>query len=304
MYATNILAVRGGSTLSNGCRGVTPRSSTSTTQRSRSRNGGALAVTSAGAVCTMCNSLRTTAACSASNALSLRHVHSPSLDSPVPMNLLASAYRGQSHVGSAVGPAAVAWNQINVKPGAACNTTLKREISSHSTRVDKNTPMQIYNLGDIMATLGATVTALSSQEALLDGACQPPTSSSWRSTDLAGAALLFAGAVSAGSLLLGPMDGLRGKTTGGGGGGGGSGGNNGGPVGDKYQHSYDSTPKEREDQDDRLGLKISSVPRPYEVSRSTLSLSPTFLHYIDVKCGLCSKGIRESTARWTPRDGR
>ncbi|KAL3808405.1 hypothetical protein ACHAXA_009846 [Cyclostephanos tholiformis] len=267
MYVTNILAVRGSSALSNGCRGVSPRSSTSTTQRSRTPNSGTVAVTSAGAVCTLCNSLRTTAACSASTVPSLRYIHSPSLDNPVRTTVVASAYRGHSHFGSGMGTAVVAWNQINIDHGAACNPTLKREISFHSMSDVKNMPLQIYNLRDITATVGASAMALSSQGALLDGGYQAPNSSSGGSTGLAGAALLFAGAASVGSILLGPMDGLRGKsTTGGGGGGRGLGGSSGGPVGDKYQHSFDSTVKERDDKEDKLGLDVSSVPRPYEVS--------------------------------------
>jgi hypothetical protein len=170
-----------------------------------------------------------------------------------------------------MGTAVVAWNQINTDHGAACNPTLKREISFHSMSDVKNMPLQIYNLRDITATVGASAMALSSQGALLDGGYQAPNSSSGGSTGLAGAALLFAGAASVGSILLGPMDGLRGKsTTGGGGGGRGLGGSSGGPVGDKYQHSFDSTVKERDDKEDKLGLDVSSVPRPYEVRRPLL----------------------------------
>jgi hypothetical protein len=218
--------------------------------------------------------------------------------------MLASSYRGQSYFGSGIGPAVVAWDQISIDHGAACSSALKRKISCHSMIGVKNMPLQINYLGDITAAMGGTATALSSQGALPAGVYQAPNSSGEGSTDLAGAALLFAGAASVGSILLGPMDGLRSKSNPGGGGGGGgvgSGGNSGGPVGDKYQHSFDSTTKERDDKEDKLESKISSVPRPYEVSRPLLStiMFVSICPYVESR----SEGIRESTARWTARDG-
>lgn len=119
---------------------------------------------------------------------------------------------------------------------------------------------------------GATATAFSLHGALLDVGTHP-NPSGWTYAELTSAALSFAGvATSVSSIFLGPMDGLRGNTSGGGGGnGGGSGGglgsnNSGRPVGDKFQHSFDSTTKEGERQDDKLSLKVGAVPRPYEVS--------------------------------------
>jgi hypothetical protein len=184
--------------------------------------------------------------------------------------MLASSHLGQSQFGSGIDPAVASWNLTNIDHGIACGTMLKREINCHSMSGVKNIPLRINNLGDIMATMGATTVTISTQGALPDGVYQAPYTSGGASTDLAGAALLFAGAASVGSILLGPMDGLRGKSTpvgGGGGGGGGSGGNSGGPVGDKYQHSFESINRDRNDKEEKLGSKVSSVPRPYEVSR-------------------------------------
>ena len=109
-----------------------------------------------------------------------------------------------------------------------------------------------------------------------------PSSSSttaWTLSELTGA-ILFAGAATAGGMLLGgPMEGLRGKTTcgggggsgGGGGGGHGSGGNIGGPVGESQnKHSFDSSSKEIEDQTKELDVSTTStVPGPYEVRLSS-----------------------------------
>lgn len=115
--------------------------------------------------------------------------------------------------------------------------------------------------------LGATATVVASQEAL-NGASN---TSGWTAKELVGA-ILFASAATVGSILLGPsIDRLVGKTTGGGGGGGGAGGpggNNGGPVGGKYQNSFESPAKEKEYQEEKLGVGIATDtgPRPYEVS--------------------------------------
>ncbi len=115
--------------------------------------------------------------------------------------------------------------------------------------------------------------------------------SAWTMSELTGA-ILFAGAATAGGVLLGgPMEGLRGKTTcgGGGGGGGGSGGGGdngsggilGGPIVEgSNKHSFDSsTSKEKVDQTKELGISntAATVPGPYEVRFSlfhVMSLPP------------------------------
>ena len=107
------------------------------------------------------------------------------------------------------------------------------------------------------------------------------STTAWTLSELTGA-ILFAGAATAGGMLLGgPMEGLRGKTTcgggggggsgGGGGGGHGSGGNIGGPVGESQnKHSFDSSSKEIEDQTKELDVSTTStVPGPYEVRLSS-----------------------------------
>lgn len=103
--------------------------------------------------------------------------------------------------------------------------------------------------------------------------------SAWTLSELTGA-ILFAGAATAGGMLLGgPMEGLRGKTTCGGGGGGaggagGSGGGGNGPggnigglaAGESHKHSIDSSTKEKENQAKELDVVHTAiVPRPYEV---------------------------------------
>jgi len=164
-----------------------------------------------------------------------------------------------------MGPAVGATNSSNGIPSSACNNTLSRTINSSSHVNNTLLPSNIF--GGIMGShLGATATVVSSQEALLDGANNANNTSGWTLKELAGA-ILFAGAATAGSMLLGPIDRIVGKPTGGGGGGGGgSGGNNGGPVGGKYEHSFESPAKEKEDQEEKLGVGIATVPRPYEVS--------------------------------------
>ena len=129
-------------------------------------------------------------------------------------------------------------------------------------------------MGSYLGSSAATSTVFSSQEALLD----PSTSiasDGWTMKELAGA-ILFATAATAGSMLLGPIDRLRGRTTGGNGsggsnngGGGGSNNGGGGPVGggEQYDHSLDSHVTEEEDEKKELGLGIATVPRPYEVCK-------------------------------------
>lgn len=112
--------------------------------------------------------------------------------------------------------------------------------------------------------------AATSQEAMLDGAGGPALSG-WSATELAGA-ILFAGAATAGSILLGPFDRLRGETgTGGGGGGGDGGGDPGGggggpPFRGKHDNSFEHGAKEKQDREEGLRMGIATVPSPYEVS--------------------------------------
>ncbi len=152
------------------------------------------------------------------------------------------------------------WNSTNdIVRSAACNTL--RAISS-SSQVKTGALLPSY-FG------GASTTAISSHEAIITGANQAGDDSGWSSRELA-SAILFASIATAGSMLLGPLDKLRGKATGGEGGGGGgpggSGGNNGGPVGGgKYEHAFASPAKELEETEEKIGVGIATIPRPYEV---------------------------------------
>jgi len=112
---------------------------------------------------------------------------------------------------------------------------------------------------------GATATAVSSQEALLDHTSDA-TSSGWTLKELAGA-ILFAGAsATAASMMLGPIADKWGSP-GGGGGGGGYGGNSGGPppAGGKNENAFETLAKEKEGDEKELGLGFASIQRPYEV---------------------------------------
>eukprot|EP00581_Thalassiosira_minuscula_P007181 CAMPEP_0183706418 /NCGR_PEP_ID=MMETSP0737-20130205/3261_1 /TAXON_ID=385413 /ORGANISM="Thalassiosira miniscula, Strain CCMP1093" /LENGTH=231 /DNA_ID=CAMNT_0025933831 /DNA_START=331 /DNA_END=1022 /DNA_ORIENTATION=+ len=228
MHAANnmLIATRGCSAVSNGCRGVTARSSSSSSHASTSRRGrpnnnhrGSLAAaTSAGAACAMCTSVRMTAACSASTSLHLRHAHSYSSHENIYARSSSLLVRrggggGQPHFGSGMSPSlAVSSSSSVTKHGAlsaaaACTALNIRTINSSSHVKD--------TFGGIMESgnLGAAATAISSQEALLDGAQGAASASGWSARELAGA-VLFAGAASAGSMLLGPIDSLRGGKTG------------------------------------------------------------------------------------------
>jgi len=267
--AANVLVVRSSTALSNGYRGVVAP----TTQRSSSRGsgtasgsgGGGATLAVAGAACTLCNSLRTTAACSASTALNLRHVHSSPTSSTTIMDTnsfvgvqsLASIGHGSRQqllppVGGGRGvPAVVAWNSTNST--AACNNKgLTRRTTSQTAALDPSSKIAAPTLqsqtGDIMGktSVGISATAATSVSSsshrsgggralLLEG---NTSGGGWSSAELlTGAALLFAGAgaaASVGSIFLGPNvdGGLRGNKTNnvGGGGGmnghGGSGGSN------------------------------------------------------------------------------
>lgn len=256
--AANVLVVRSSTALSNGYRGVV----TPTTQRSSSRGsgGGGATLAVAGAACTLCNSLRTTAACSASTALNLRHVHSSPTSSTTIMDTnsfvgvqsLASIGHGGRQqllppfVGGGRGvPAVVAWNSINST--AACNNKgLTRRTTSQTAALDPSSkiaaPLQCQT-GDIMGktSVGISATAATAfsssshrsgggRALLLEG---NTSGGGWSSAELlTGAALLFAGAgaaASVGSIFLGPNvdGGLRGNKTNNVGGGGGMNGHNG-----------------------------------------------------------------------------
>ena len=109
--------------------------------------------------------------------------------------------------------------------------------------------------------------ALPTTTTCASNASSSSSTTAWTLSELTGA-ILFAGAATAGGMLLGgPMEGLRGKTTCGGGGSNGSGGNIGGPVGESQnKHSFDSSSKEIEDQTKELDVSTTStVPGPYEV---------------------------------------
>ena len=275
--AANVLVVRSSTALSNGYRGVvtptTQRSSsrgsgTATTNRGSGGGGATLAV--AGAACTLCNSLRTTAACSASTALNLRHVHSSptssltimDTNSCVGVQSLASIGHGSRQqllppfVGGGRGvPAVVAWNSINST--AACNNKgLTRRTTSQTAALDPSSKIAAPTLqcqtGDIMGktSVGISATAATAfsssshrsgvgRALLLEG---NTSGGGWSSAELlTGAALLFAGAgaaASVGSIFLGPNvdGGLRGNKTNNVGGGGGMNGH-GGSGGSNYNGS-------------------------------------------------------------------
>lgn len=157
--------------------------------------------------------------------------------------------------------------------------------------------------------------------------------SAWTFSELTGA-ILFAGAATAGGMLLGgPMEGLRGKTTcggGGGGGGGGSGGvgsnggggggsggggngpggNIGGPAaGESHKPSLESSTKKKESQAKELDvIHTAIVPRSYEV-RLQFIVILSVQTYSENACphfpfDWIFSGICQSTARWTLVDGR
>ena len=295
MYG-NIIARCGGSgyLVSNGCssRGVntiTSRSSSSsstTTRRSNNRSIMA-ATTSAGVACTMCHSLRITAACSASTSLQ-QHVRS-NLSNNHHSNTTARSLttynnKRQNHFGNGMNQP-VAWNSSSIANGCgilgtsspllnnnrAIINSSSSQIKSSSLLLPSNTfGITQHNL--IAAPLSTVATILSSQQALLNGESSA-AESSWTMQELVGA-ILFATAATAGSILLGPIDRLRGKTTGNnGGGGGGNGGDNGGgsggggPIGEHRLDSPLNTKeenKEEGDQEMELGLGVATLPRPYE----------------------------------------
>lgn len=303
----NVLVVRSSTALSHGYRGVvTPTTHLSSSRGSGTTNkgsggiGGTLAV--AGAACTLCNILRTTATCSASTTINLRHVnYSASSTISIYDNSLVGVQSLAASIGQGrqqLFPPLGQWNNIHsaAAVAAACNIAAPlRNIISQNTMEQSSriaAPLQCTSVG-IGAAAAATVFSSSPHSGGGEGG--------WSSAELltTGTALLFAAAAAAasvGSIFLGPNvddSSLRGKKTnvGGGGGGmngngmngkgmngngGGSGGSNnnssgvggGGPKGDKYQHSFDSLAKEQDDKEDILGLKEGATPRAYEVSVS------------------------------------
>ena len=284
MYGANLLAATrygGGcssaSRISNAsCR----RSSSSTShhhhnQQHQNRRNTVLAATaSAGVACTMCTSLRMTAACSASTSLHLQNRSSSSSSSIIRTNN-NNYNKGQPHFGNGMGPLTTTT--------VAAAATLNNNNRSRMVGV----PPRAYNYHTTCTSTTNQVSALPILGSIqqLNGSSAKEASSissEWSLKELAGA-VLFA---TAGSMLLGPtIDRLRGNTTtnGGGGGGGGSGGNGGGSGGnnggggsvggEKYMHD-DSTVKEEgnTEQEKELGLGIATVPRPYEVRVVMLSL--------------------------------
>ena len=286
MYAANsILAARGGcSALSNGCRGVTSRSSSSHASNRRNNNSGVLAAaSSAGAACAMCHSVRMTAACSASTtALHLRHAHTASSSQDIGAarrSIPSSNVHGghQTHFGNGMDSSAMSWNvardRLKSSNGTLGNnySALNIRTVSSSSQVNKSLLLKNDAFGGLMGSYvgGMTAAAVSSQDALLDGsaAAGGAASSGWKLQELAGA-ILFAGVATAGSMLLGPIEGLGGKSGSGGGGGGGDPGGGGGggpPVSGKYENAFDSPAKEKENQEPQLAVGIASLPKPYEV---------------------------------------
>ena len=306
MYGANLLAATryGGGGCSSASRisnASCRRSSSSTSrhhnQQHQNRRNTVLAATaSAGVACTMCTSLRVTAACSASSSLHLQNRSSSSSSSIIRTTTAAAATynnnynKGQPHFGNGMGPltttvaAAAALNNNNN------NSTIRsrmvgvppRAYNYHTTTSTTNQVSALPILGSIQQLNGSVKEASS-------------ISSEWSLKELAGA-VLFA---TAGSMLLGPtIDRLRGNTTtnGGGGGGGGSGGNGGGSGGnnggggsvggEKYMHD-DSTVKEegKTEQEKELGLGIATVPRPYEVRVVMLCV------FVSILFALFGKGI-------------
>ena len=118
----------------------------------------------------------------------------------------------------------------------------------------------------------AGTVSLEARAALLGGEDPSP---SWSARELTGA-ILFAGAATAASILLGPIDALRGKKSGPGGGGGPGGDGGGGGVpplgGKRYENAFESQPKERLDEQKKLSLEVATSSRPYEVRNGRVTV--------------------------------
>jgi len=316
MYG-NILARCGGSgySVSNGCsrrvNKITSRSSssssTTTTRRSNNNNRTIMAATtSAGVACTMCHSLRLTAACSAGTSLQ-QHVRT-NLSNNHNNNTTARSLttynnKGQNHFGNVMNQT-VAWNNSSIANGCGILKTSPTLLNNNNRAINSSSQIKSSSLLLPSSTFGgitqsylnstaaplSTVATLSSQEALLNGESSA-AESSWTMQELVGA-ILFATAATAGSILLGPIDRLRGKTTGNNGGGGGNGGGDngggggsggGGPIG---KHRLDSPlntkeeNKEEGDQEMELGLGVATLPRPYE----GMLVKMCMCSFLDINC--------------------
>jgi len=282
------------------------------------------ATTSAGVACTMCHSLRLTAACSAGTSLQ-QHVRtnlSNNHYSNTTARTLTTSYNNnKAHFGNGMNQT-VAWNSSSIANGCGILRTSptllnnraiinsSSQIKSSSLQLPSNTFGGITQHNFIAAPLSTV--ALSSREALLNGeasAAEP----SWTMQELVGA-ILFATAATAGSILLGPIDRLRGKTTGNDGGGGNGGGDNGGgggsgsggPIGEHRLDSPLNTKeenKEEGDQEMELGLGVATLPRPYEgmfiklYTCLLLDYICKISHSLDVSPKFYSSSIRPSIKR-------
>ena len=206
--------------------------------------------------CAACGSARVAAARGASTAL---HLSNANAAAPT-----TSAVREKHHLGgppSRTPPSLAAWDLY--RRGIPGTDAVGASGSSPSRA------LHAASRAGQAAESGVTPASLEARAALLGSGSDP---SSWSGRELAGA-ILFAGAATAASILLGPFDALRGKSSGsGGGGGGGPGGDGGGggggvpPLGGKrYDSAFESQPKERLDEQKKLSLEVATSSRPYEV---------------------------------------
>jgi len=261
MYATSLS--RGCHHASRGCQLYYPAARPGRGVQRRHRSAAAVppgvpaGPSSSSTTCAACGSARVAAARSASTALHLRNANAS------PSTTAESARREAHRLGGAVPrppPTLAAWDlhRRGIPGGGAgaCGASPSRALHAAAAA----------RAGHHAAGGPASLEA-----ALLGG---PAPSPSWSARELTGA-ILFAGAATAASILLGPIDALRGKASGsgGGGGGGGPGGDGGGgggvvpPLGGKrYENAFESQPKERLDEQKKLSLEVATSSRPYEVS--------------------------------------
>jgi len=290
MYG-NILARCGGSgsVSHRGVNAITSRSSSSSSTTRRSNNNRSImaATTSAGVACTMCHSLRLTAACSAGTSLQ-QHVRTNLSNnhhnSTTARSLTNFNTNNKAHFGNGMNQPVVAWNSSAISNGCGILKTSPTLLNNNNRAINSSSQIKSSSLQLPSNTFGGitqhnfiaaplSTVALSSREALLNGEASA-VESSWTMQELVGA-ILFATAATAGSLLLGPIDRLRGKTTGNDGGGGNGGGDNGGgggsgsggPIGEHRLDSPLNTKeenKEEGEQEMELGSGVATLPRPYE----------------------------------------
>jgi len=296
-------------------------SSSSTTRRSNNNRSIMAATTSAGVACTMCHSLRITAACSAGTSLQ-QHVRTNLSNNHNTTARSLNTYnnKGQNHFGNGMNQT-VAWNSSSISNGCGIlrtsPTLLNNRAINSSSQIKSSSlllPSNTFGITqhNLTAAPLSTVAGLSSQEALLNGEASV-AESSWTMQELVGA-ILFATAATAGSILLGPIDRLRGKTTGNDGGGGNGGGDNGGgggsgsggPIGEHRLDSPLNTKeenKEEGDQEMELGLGVATLPRPYEgmfiklYTCLLLDYICKISHSLDVSPKFYSSSIRPSIKR-------